>query len=234
MLRTIRPHIAAFFVLLAATSLSAQQHSPISGFWVLHYDGVNIPPATLTPAAKLHTAAVMKNDQYVRRFCDNVGTPAVMVSGPAIDVREGETETVILTAVNSTARHIYTDGRPHPAADIFDPTMNGNSIGRWVGNKLIVETVGFDARGILALPGGGYRSPTSRLVESFELVDDGKYLEVISTWTDPKVFAKPHTYLMRYSRAPEGYRAQDWPCVASDNNRGKALTDVPAPVVWPK
>src|SRR4051794_29435935 len=120
--------LAAAFVLLAAFAAPAQQqHAPISGFWVLHYDGINIPQATLTAAAKLHMPAVLKNDQYVGRFCDNVGTPALMVSGPAIALREGATETVILTGINPPARHIYTDGRPHTSADIFDPTMNGDS-----------------------------------------------------------------------------------------------------------
>jgi hypothetical protein len=38
-------------------------------------------------------------------------------------------------------RHVYTDGRPLPPDP--DPTFNGTSIGRWDGDTLIVETIGF-------------------------------------------------------------------------------------------
>ena len=37
-------------------------------------------------------------------------------------------------------RNIFTDGRTH-AADL-DPTFQGDSVGRWQGDTLIVETVG--------------------------------------------------------------------------------------------
>ncbi len=38
-------------------------------------------------------------------------------------------------------RHIYTDGRAHP--DDPDLTYNGNSIGHWEGDTLVVDSVGF-------------------------------------------------------------------------------------------
>lgn len=208
-------------------------HPDISGFWVPRYSDVNAPTASLTPAATHREAAVKKQEDHVRRFCNNLGMPALMYSGPGIDVAEGLTEVVIVTQINATPRHIYLD-RDHPDANIFDPSTNGNSIGKWVGNKLVVDTVGFDDKGMVSIPGGGYRTATSHLVESYEVIDGGKYLEVVSTWIDPKTYVKPHTYLMLYSRAPEGYRTEDWDCVPADNERGKAMTDTPQPVVWTK
>jgi hypothetical protein len=208
-------------------------HTDISGFWVPRYSDANVPTASLTPAAMRRQPEVKKQEDHLRRFCNNLGMPALMYSGPGMDVGEGLSEIVIVTQINATPRHIYLN-REHPDAKIFDPSTNGNSIGRWVGNKLIVDTTGFDDKGMISIPGGGYRTSTSHLVESYEVIDGGKYLEVVSTWTDPKTFVKPHTYLMLYSHAPVGYRTEDWDCVPADNVRGKAMTDTPQPVVWEK
>jgi len=39
------------------------------------------------------------------------------------------------------------DGREHPDRDTFDQTTLGNSSGRWSGDTLIVDNIGFnDAR----------------------------------------------------------------------------------------
>ena len=49
-------------------------------------------------------------------------------------------ETLIVNAYGET-RHIYTDGRPMPAAEDMWPTVWGTSIGHWEGDTLVVETV---------------------------------------------------------------------------------------------
>ena len=42
----------------------------------------------------------------------------------------------------SSFRIIYMDGRSHPAR--LDPTYTGHSIGRWEGDSLVVDTIGFN------------------------------------------------------------------------------------------
>jgi hypothetical protein len=39
-------------------------------------------------------------------------------------------------------RQVFMDGRTHP--DDLDPTWHGHSIGRWEGDTLVVDTVGFN------------------------------------------------------------------------------------------
>ena len=39
-------------------------------------------------------------------------------------------------------RQVFMDGRPHP--DEVDPTWPGHSIGRWEGDTLVIDTVGFN------------------------------------------------------------------------------------------
>ena len=41
-------------------------------------------------------------------------------------------------------REIYMDGRPHPQGDELNPTYLGHSVGRWEGDTLVVDVVGFN------------------------------------------------------------------------------------------
>ena len=78
-------------------------------------------------------------------------------------------------AENSSApRYLYTNRAAHISEDIFDPSTNGDSIAHWEGDTLVVDTVGFHGQhGITAIPGGGYRTEKSRLVERYRLLKAG-------------------------------------------------------------
>ena len=78
--------------------------------------------------------------------------------------------------------------------------------------------------GITAIPGGGYRTEKSRLVERYRLLKDGALLSVTFTWTDPTVFRTPHSYEYRYHRLPATYEPRQWlPCDPYDEERAKFL-----------
>ena len=137
------------------------------------------------------------------------------------DLAETGGEIAIIAEVQSSARHIYLDGRGHPDIDVFDPTTNGHSIGHWEGQTLVVETVGFNDRGNLLLPGGGARTPSSKLIEHYELLAAGKQLKVTFTWEDPQIFTQPHTYFFMYYKSAADQYAREYFCDASDTNRSK-------------
>jgi hypothetical protein len=93
------------------------------------------------------------------------------------------------------------------------PTMYGHSVGRYEGNALIVETVGLTEG---TVQGGGRRRPETRLTERFELSADGKRLTWTFTWTDPVLYARPHTYQYLFERLPEdSYAFETW-CDSND------------------
>src|SRR5436305_1494134 len=82
---------------------------------------------------------------------------------------------------------------------------------------------------ISAIPGGGYRTEKSRLVERYRLMKDGALLSVTFTWTDPTVFRTPHSYEYRYHRLPATYEPRQWLlCDPYDEERAKFL-DPPRP-----
>jgi hypothetical protein len=168
------------------------------------------------------------HDTHAIRWCYNFGVPFLMGVTP-LDVIQNTSgkEIAITFPYRGPSRHLYTDGRKHVNPDVFDPSSSGDSVGRWEGNTLIVDTIGFSDEGVIGIPGGGYRTPTSHLVERYRLLKNGQQLSVTFTWEDPKVFSKPHTYEFRYYRAPKGTEAREFDCNASDEERAKFLTGTP-------
>ena len=74
------------------------------------------------------------------RRADGWGYPMMMDAATPFQVMITPEETLIVNAYGET-RHIYTDGRPMPAAEDMWPTVWGTSIGHWEGDTLLVETV---------------------------------------------------------------------------------------------
>jgi len=196
-----------FAVVISATP-SAQSSPDISGFWELSFDSRRVPAASLLPAV---TPAVLakrtEHDAHAIRWCNFLGLPMAMDSPRPINIRQGRREIVINFETVATPRHLYF--RPsHPNMEIFDPTTNGDSIARWEGDTLIVDTIGFDGgNGERMMPDRVYRTSDSHLIERLRLLNDA-LLTVTSTWQDAKVFRTPHTYEFRYVRAPRLYEAQ--------------------------
>jgi len=208
MRRTIWPAIAALF--LVATEPSAAQSAPdISGFWELSFDSRRVPAANLTPGVtSTLIARQAERDARAIRWCNFLGLPAAMDSPRPINIRQGRREIVINFETVATPRHLYFRST-HPNMEIFDPTTNGDSIARWEGDTLVIDTIGFDGdKGVTMIPGGGYRTSDSRLIERYRLLNDGTVLSVTFTWEDTQVFRTPHSYEFRYVRAPRLYEAQ--------------------------
>ncbi len=214
----------------AGPSAPANDPHDISGFWSLGIDGRRIPPARLVPAmTKAALDRFAKKDTHSVRWCNLIGTPTVMDSGRPLDIRQGPTAIIIVPELSqATPRYLYFRSA-HVSTDIFDPSTNGDSTARWDADTLVVDTVGFhESHGLLAIPGGGYRTPTSHLVERYSLLQNGAILSVMSTWTDPKMFAAPHTYEFRYNRMPPYYEPQvPAGCNPYDEVRTKFLEGTP-------
>jgi hypothetical protein len=233
--RSIAIAAAAVLVASSATAQRGRGAAPaaafdahdISGYWELSFDSRHVPPATLaatvTPAMR---AAKRKQDEYATRWCNWIGMPAAMDATRPIDIRQGRREIVMNFETIATPRHIYLDRSKHIDKDVYDATTMGDSIARWEGDTLVVDTVGFDgAKGLSAIPGGGFRTSDSHLVERYRLMNGGGVLSVTFTWSDAKVYRTPHTYEYRYYRAPASYEAQPpiW-CDPFDEGRAAFLT----------
>ena len=94
---------------------------------------------------------------------------------------------IILTERNMQYRQIFTDGRPLPVDP--NPTWNGYSTGRWEGDTLVVETIGF--RDDLWLDSNG--NPLTNAGKMIERISRPNFgtLKIEITIDDPKAYTKP-------------------------------------------
>jgi hypothetical protein len=83
-------------------------------------------------------------------------------------------------------RVIHTDGRPHPKDP--DPTFNGNSVARWEGDTLVIDSIALDNR----VPnfGGWFHSEEEHVIERISRPSKN-YLVYQVTIEDPIVLENP-------------------------------------------
>jgi len=98
---------------------------------------------------------------------------------------------VILYEAQGGVRQIFTDGRPLPRASDVEPWWYGYSVGRWEGDTLVVETVGFRDDVWLDIDGSPLTN-TGKMTERFRRPNFGS-LEIDVTVDDPQVYTKPFT-----------------------------------------
>jgi len=189
---------------------------PGSGSWSAWFN--NVPKPAVRPDIvkdneeidKREAAGNVVNTMPRRPDCPVGNLPMMMASSPPLNIVVARDE-VLVAAESGRGRFIYTDGRQHPdmKASPYTPSGFGHSIGRWDGDTLVVDTIGFPARvcdsrrPVMLVPGGGRAKDTSHLVERFQLIDP-ETLSVTFTWDDPTVYLKPHTYSYTYKRIAEG------------------------------
>jgi len=177
-----------------------------------------VPPASLRPefieanrreAARQNAGDVVA---FSSKWCQTFKYPFFMQHSAAWHIVQTDDEVIQIPEVHTFARHIYVDGRKHPSPLV--PNVNGHSIGRWQGDSLIVDTVGFVPGG--ATPGGGHIGAGTKLTEQFTLANGGNKLRVIFTWEDPSIYLKPHVYELDYYKSPaDSYALEDY-CHADD------------------
>jgi len=120
---------------------------------------------------------------------------------------------VMIAEHDQPPRQIFMDGRSHPKN--LDPTWLGHSIGRWEGNTLVVDTVGFNGRAWIDLEGHPFTEKT-HIIERWRRPDLG-HLEVEFTIDDPSSYVKPWTIKRISDLAPKGEEVREYVC--TENNR---------------
>jgi hypothetical protein len=102
---------------------------------------------------------------------------------------------LVLREAESSYRQIFMDGRPLPAVE--QPTFDGYSVGRWEGDTLVVQTVGFKD-GMWLDRGGSPMSDAAKLTERISRVNYGR-LEIEITLDDPKAYTAPWTVKLHHA-----------------------------------
>jgi hypothetical protein len=109
-------------------------------------------------------------------------------------------------------REIWIDGRQLPKDP--DPTWMGYSVGKWDGDTLVVDSVGFDER--TWLDHFGYpHSDEMRLQERYHRVDRDT-MEMTMTLTDPKMYTAPWVSEKKVMRLVPDRELPELFCVPSE------------------
>jgi hypothetical protein len=204
----------------------APDQPDISGVWVV----TNFTPKGVTLDGKEPPLLPWARDVYHKRldlaerkglpfndtevYCVSGGMPRMMM-GAAYPVQILQTagQVTILFELIRNVRYIHlTDKHPDPA-DI-DPSYNGDSIGRWEGDTLIVDTIGLTDRSTVDKYGIPH-TDALHVVERIRRTDENTF-EDLMTIEDPKTFTAPWQYRAVYKRAPAGTRLAEYMC---ENNR---------------
>ena len=167
-----------------------------------------------TPAYEAMRAAAAKTpapEDSATANCLPPGMPGIMGQPYPMEFLLTPGKVTIVIEAYTQVRHIYTDGRPLPAEP--DPKFFGTSIGRWEGDALVTETVGFNEH--VQLARGVGHGDRMKIVERFRLADPDT-MTIETTLTDPDALTEPYT-----TRATLR-RHRDWTIseyVCEENNR---------------
>jgi hypothetical protein len=160
----------------------------LSGVWTNFGD-------SLAGAAPMKPWAQKLFDEWKQIKQDNPGAYCLPQSGlmtlTNYPYKFVQTPQLIVQLVEDTVishRQIFLDGRGHPPAEVWNPSWFGHSIGRWEGDTLVVETVGFNDK----TPGFGIHTESLKIVEKFRRTSRGR-LEIEVTAEDPEAWTGPWT-----------------------------------------
>ena len=109
---------------------------------------------------------------------------------------------LIMYEGNEGLRQIFTDGRPLPTpGDELQPWWYGYSTGRWEGDTLVVETVGFRDDVWLDVLGSPLTS-SGKMTERFRRLNFGT-LQIEVTIEDPMAYKQPFTLRVNQRLFPD-------------------------------
>ena len=145
-------------------------------------------------------------------FCLLPGIPRIATMPMPLEIVQTPKEVVILYEAFRAWRRIpINDTLTHP--DDLVPTWMGDAVGRWEGDTLVVDTIGFNDKTWIA-GGGSIHSEKMHVEERYTLHTDGALVMEVSV-EDPEALAKPY-YTGATFRRPVGVRVEEYECI--ENN----------------
>lgn len=169
----------------------------LSGVWVVS-GGTLLPgdPSYQPAAKKLYEerkSNVGKDDPEK----DCLPNGAVRITSLPYKIVQTPKLVVLLSEGNTHSyRRFFLDGRPHNL-EVEPTTWNGDSIGHWEGDTLVVDTIGFNDRTWLDSTGKPH-SEALHLTERYRRTGMG-HLEIGYTLEDTVAFTKPYSFTRTFT-----------------------------------
>ena len=202
---------------LAPANVSKPRTKPpfdLTGTW-MHGGGpdnpfrFSPPPGfKLTPAAQGHYDAAQKAAKEGKVYRDDIGQcwpaglPLIMTRVWPIAMIQLPTAIYMISGFMNSVRIIYLDGRKHTDPDIVVRSFNGESIGHWEGDTLVVDTRNF-VEDHHWLDSGIPLTDAARIIERMRLINGGATLEIEYTASDPKSWEGEWKWAKRWRRVDD-------------------------------
>lgn len=145
--------------------------------------------------------------------CLPASIPITMLFTP-FKIVQAPREVVMLFEHRDPPRQIHTDGRALPKDP--EPSWEGTSSGRWQGQTLVVNTIGFNDRS--TLDGFGHpRSETMHLTERYTRRDFG-HMDVEMTFDDSIYYTQPFTVKLPMRLIPDSSDVLESVCAENEKD----------------
>jgi len=147
---------------------------------------------------KQRQANKMRDNPMIR--CLPAGVPRLSAYSHPYKIVQTADLIAILYESQTLFRQVFLDGRAHPADP--EPTWLGYSVGKWEGDTLVVETIGFNDK--TWLDGLGHpHSEAMKVTERFRRRDVG-HMDIEIVIDDPKAYTQQIRYVQPQELLPDG------------------------------
>jgi hypothetical protein len=200
---------------------TADGHPDLSGHWKGTRDtvptgniakdlpGLKLP---LTPAGEAALQHNLTATYDPEALCIIGGIPRHNASGLPFEVLQGAKKIVFLYFY-SYYRLIPLDGRKH--SEDPDPSFFGEEVGRWEGNTLVIDSIGFKDEKVWIDENANPHSDALHVVERWTR-PDMDHIHVDTLIEDPKFYTRPFTYGRTWVLGQPDEDLQEYSC--SENN----------------
>ncbi len=193
---------------------------PLSQYYINIFADFKPDETPLRPAAAARFAQRAPNfsKESPLPHCLPVGMPLVEMAPAPYKIIQTPRITFMLYERDTTFRQVFTDGRKLP--DDPQPSWLGYSVGKWDGDSLVVDTIGFNDRGWLDARGHAH-SEALHLTERFRRLDFG-HMKVQLTFDDPQTYTRPFTVKLNQRLLPDTDLLESY---CADNEKDAAHLD---------
>src|SRR5687768_12924187 len=167
------------------------------------------PPANkMTPETLKHFEAAQKAAKEGKAYRDDIGQcwpaglPLIMTRVWPIAMIQLPTAIYMVSHFMNSLRIVYLDGRPHSDPDVVVRSWNGESIGRWEGDTLVIDTRFFVGHHHW-IDSGIPASEDLHIVERVRMINEGRTLQIEYTLSDPKSWVGEWKYTKRWNRVDD-------------------------------
>ena len=179
------------------------------------YADPNQPPYKPELTAKVEELAKTESKTDMAFFCKPGGVPRI---GPPHAIVQAPGMPIVFLyqlGAGNTFRQIPV-GTAHDAIALgLGELYNGDSIARWEGETLVIETIGFNTETWIGIY-GWFHSDKMKVVERISRVGDTLHYQ--ATIEDPEVFTRPWTMNPWVSVKTSERIVENPPCIETDFN----------------